>query len=293
MKKLKLKPLNFLALTVAGIINAVGVTLLLAPAKLFDSGISGTAFLLDMVTPPYLVLSMFLIILNIPFFIVGYKKLGLDFITYSIYAIVIYSAAAFLFRNVLPIDYSNGSPFTGNDMLLSALFGGLLSGVGSGLVIRFGGAIDGIEAMAVLFAKRLGLSVGTFIMIYNILLYTVSALVFGSWQIPLYSIITYTVGVKAIDFVVEGMEKAKSVFIVSSNALNIAQRLSDEMGIGVTVLDAKGVYTKEDKILIYCVVNRFEIQKVKEIVAENDETAFVTISEITESLGGVMNSVSI
>lgn len=140
MKKQKFRPIYLLPLFFAGIINAVGVTLFLAPLRLFDSGISGTAFLLDVLTPPYLVLSMFLIALNVPFFLLGCKKVRWPFVAYSLFAIGIYSGFSLLFRNILPIDFSGGSPIVGQDILLAALFGGLLSGIGSGMVIRFGGA---------------------------------------------------------------------------------------------------------------------------------------------------------
>lgn len=286
MRIKNLKASHFLVLTLAGIINAVGVTLFLAPVHLLDSGISGTAFLLDVVTPPYLVLSMFLIILNFPFYIIGYKKLGVEFVIYSLYAITVYSLCAFLLRNVLPIDFRGGSPFTGKDILLSAVFGGLISGIGSGLVIRFGGAIDGVEVMAVLFARRLGVTVGTFVMVYNVILYMVSAAVFSSWLIPLYSVITYAMGIKTIDFIVEGLDKAKAVFIVTAKDTELPARLSAELGRGVTVLDATGYYSNEEKNIIYCVVNRFEIQRVKRIVSESGEGTFVTINDISETIGG-------
>lgn len=284
MPKLKLP--TFIVLTLASVINAAGVVLFLAPVKLFDSGISGTAFLLDMVTPPWLVMSFFLIICNFPFYIIGFKELGVEFVIYSLYAITLYSLAAFLFRNVLPIDFSAGSPFTADDLLLSALFGGLLSGIGSGLVIRCGGAIDGVEVMAVLFAKKIGITVGTFVMTYNVLLYTVSASVFDNWLIPLYSIIAYTVGIKTIDFIVEGLDKAKAVFIITDKPEKLQSMLSETLGRGVTAMDARGYYSNQNKVLIYCVVNRFEIRTVKGIVKSADPAAFVTITDVSETIGG-------
>ncbi len=284
MDKLKLK--NFFILTIAGIINAVGVTLFLAPVKLFDSGISGTAFLLDIITPETFTMSIFLIVLNFPFYILGYKKLGKEFVIYSLYAITIYSLGAYLFMNILPINLENGSPITGNDLLISAIFGGLISGIGSGLVIRFDGAIDGVEVMAVLFARRIGVTVGTFVMIYNITLYIVSALVFSNWLIPLYSIIAYSVGIKSIDFIVEGLDKAKAVFIITDTDNLVSDALSEELGRGVTVIDAKGHYSNEEKTIIYCVVNRFEILKVKRLVEKYSPSAFVTINEVSETIGG-------
>ena len=278
---------RFLILFVAGVINATGVTLLLAPCNLLDSGISGTSFLLDSVTPPFLVMSFFLVVLNVPFYFLAYKKVGWKFVINSLFAIGVYSAFSFVFKDVLSLNFAtDGSPFAGHDMLLAALFGGLLSGVGSGLVIRSGGAIDGIEVMAVLFAKKIGLTVGTFMMIYNTILYITAALIFRSWIVALYSIIAYTVGNKTIDFVVEGLDKAKAAFIITKKDSELPVLLSAELGRGVTLLDSYGAYSKESKTLIYCVVNRFEISKVKNLVRENDPSAFVSIAEVSETVGG-------
>ena len=166
----QLRPLNFLLLLAAGIVNAVGVTMFLAPVQLYDSGISGTSMLLWQVTPEEYTLSVFLLLLNIPLFLFGLKKQGAVFTIYSVWAVFVYSAASFVITDILPVDVSTASPFAGQDLLLCALFGGLISGIGSGMTIRFGGAIDGVEVMAVIFAKRLGLTVGTFVMIYNVLL---------------------------------------------------------------------------------------------------------------------------
>ena len=186
----KLKPLNFLLLVLAGVVNAIGVNLFLAPVQLYDSGISGTSMLLARVTPEVFSLSLFLLILNVPLFLFGLKKQGVVFTVYSIWAVAIYSGASFVINDILPVDVTSASPFAGQDLLLCALFGGLISGAGSGMTIRFGGAIDGIEVMAVIFAKRLGITVGTFVMIYNVLLYILCGLVLESWILPLYSIVT-------------------------------------------------------------------------------------------------------
>ena len=144
-------------LTIAGIINSIGVTLFLAPVKLYDSGISGTSMLLSQITPEYLSLSIFLIILNVPLFLYGLKKQGKRFTLYAIYTVIIYSICSWLITDVLPIDNSIASPFAQQDLLLCALFGGVISGIGSGIAIRFGGAMDGIEVMAVIFAKNIGI----------------------------------------------------------------------------------------------------------------------------------------
>lgn len=280
-----LKPQNFLLLTLAGIINAVGVNMFLAPVQLYDSGISGTSMLLGRITPEPFTLSVFLLILNVPLFLFGLKKQGIVFTVYSIWAVAIYSGASFMINDVLPVDVATASPFAGQDLLLCALFGGLISGVGSGMTIRFGGAIDGIEVMAVIFAKGLGLTVGTFVMIYNVILYIVIGAMFHSWIFPLYSIVTYCAAIKAVDFIVDGLDKAKSAMIVTTHANEISAALSEAFGRGVTHIGAKGFYSGKDQTIIYFVVNRFQVARMKQIVTAVDPNAFIAISEVSDLLG--------
>lgn len=276
---------NFIALTIAGIINAFGVTFFLYPVNLYDSGISGTSMLLAQVTPEHLTLSMFLVLINFPLFLYGYKKMGITFTVYSVYAVFVYSMAAWLITDVLPVDVSIASPLAEQDLLLCAIFGGLISGIGSGLTIRFGGAIDGVEILAILFAKRLNVTVGMFVMGYNIVLYVMAGLIQSSWILPLYSLITYAAALKTVDFIAEGLDKAKSAMIITNHPQNICQALSSEFGNGITLMDAKGFYSDKDKTLIYFVVNRFQINKVRQIVAEEDPHAYVTITEVSDVLG--------
>ena len=280
-----LRPLSFLLLFTAGVINAVGVTMFLAPVHLYDSGISGTAMLLWQVTPESWTLSLFLLLLNTPLFLFGWKKQGTVFTVYSLWAVFVYSSASFVITNILPVDVSSASPFAGQDLLLCALFGGLISGIGSGMTIRFGGAIDGIEVMAVIFSKRLGLTVGSFVMAYNVLLYIAIGCIFRSWVLPLYSIVTYCAAIKAVDFIVEGLDKAKSAMIVTTKADAISDALSDAFGRGITHIGARGFYSGTDQTIIYFVVNRFQIAKMKALVTEADPDAFITISEVSDVLG--------
>ena len=276
---------NFLLLIGAGCVNAVGVTMFLAPVNLYDSGMSGTAMLLWQATPPQYTLSLFLVILNVPLFLFGLKKQGWCFTVYSIWAVLIYSAASFVITDILPVDVTASSPFAGQDLLLCAIFGGMVSGAGSGLTIRLGGAIDGMEVLGVTFAKGLGLTVGSFVMIYNVILYLFIGIIFNSWILPLYSIITYFVGNKTIDFIVEGLDKAKSVMIVTMREEEICQALSDEFGRGITQINARGYFSGAEKCVIYFVVNRFQIPKVKHLVTTIDPAAFITVTEISDVMG--------
>lgn len=278
----KLKISNFLMLTIAGVVNAFGITVFLMPVKLYDSGISGTSMLLDQLTPEYLTLSIFLVVLNIPLFLFGLKKQGWVFTVYAIYSVCIYSLFAWLITDVLPIDVSIASPLAGTDLLLCALFGGVISGIGSGIAIRYGGAIDGIEVMAVIFAKRLGITVGTFVMIYNVLLYIVCGFVLNSWILPLYSIVTYAAALKTIDFIVDGLDRAKCAIIITEHPSEVCNKLCEVFGSGVTRLEAKGGYSNKEKSMIYFVVNRYQVVRLKELVHEIDHNAYITISEVAD-----------
>lgn len=273
---------NVVMLTVAGIINAAGVTIFLAPVKLYDSGISGTSMLLSQVTPDYMSLSIFLLLLNIPLFLYGLKKQGALFTCYAIYSVAIYSICAWLITDILPIDVSLASPLAGTDLLLCALFGGVISGIGSGCAIRFGGAMDGIEVMAVIFAKKLGITVGTFVMVYNVFLYVICGFVIQSWILPLYSIVTYAAALKTVDFIVEGFDRAKCAIIVTERPEELCQVLSSTFECGTTRLSAKGGYSNLDKTVVYFVVNRFQVTKMKDIVRAIDPTAYIIINEVAD-----------
>jgi uncharacterized membrane-anchored protein YitT (DUF2179 family) len=238
--------------------------------------------LIAQVTPDSVSLSLCLIVLNIPLFLYGLKKQGRWFTFYAIYAVLIYAAASWLITDVLPVDVSIASPLAGTDLLLCALFGGMISGVGSGLAIRNGGAMDGIEVMAVIFAKRLGVTVGTFVMTYNVILYVICGFVIQSWILPLYSIVTYMAALKTVDFIVEGFDRAKSAMIITDQPDEICKELSEAFETGTTRIDAVGGYSRSNKTIVYFVVNRFQVTKMKDIVRQIDPKAYITISEVAD-----------
>ena len=198
--------------------------------------------LLDQITPEHLTLSMFLIVFNIPIFLFCLKKQGLAFTVYSIFAVAVYSFVSFLIMDVFPIDVDFVSPLAGSELLLCAIFGG---------------AIDGIDVLSVILAKTIGISIGTFVMIFNSILYTVCGIVIQSWILPLYTIVTYFVGSRTIDFVVEGFDKSKCAMIVTTKAIEISDALSDNFHSSGTIVNAIGGYSKQNKEIIYFIVNHF------------------------------------
>ncbi|MBR5257939.1 MAG: YitT family protein [Clostridia bacterium] len=238
--------------------------------------------LLDQVTPPTLTLSVFLLILNVPIFLFGLKKQGLAFTIYSLYTIGAYSLVSYLIMHVLPIDVNFVSPLAGTDLLLCAVFGGLISGIGSGLTIRFGGAIDGVDVLSMVFAKKIGISLGSFVMCFNALLYIVCGIVIRSWILPLYSIVTYFVGSKTVDFIVEGFDRSVCAMIITGKAEKVSEGLSERFKAGGTIVNAIGGYSKESKQIIYFIVNHFQINNLKKTVFDIDEEAFISLQDVSD-----------
>ena len=275
---------DFLLLTAAGTINAFGVSLFLFPVKLYDSGISGLSMLLDQITPPMFTLSLFLILLNFPIFLFGFRRQGIAFTIYSLFTIGVYSLVSHLILHVLPIDVNFVSPLAGTDLLLCAVFGGVISGVGSGLTltIRFGGAIDGVDVLSVIFAKRIGISIGTFVMVFNILLYIVCGIAIKSWILPLYSIVTYFIGSRTVDYIVEGFDRSMCAMIVTNQAEAISAALSEAFKASGTIVKATGGYSKDEKQIIFFIVNHFQINKMKNIVKNIDNMAFISLQNVAD-----------
>lgn len=225
---------------------------------------------------------LFLLLLNIPIFLFGLKRQGLTFTIYSLFTIAIYSFFSYLIMDVFPIEVSASSPLAQNDLLLCALFGGLLSGVGSGITIRNGGALDGIDVLSVIYAKRLGISLGSFVMAFNTMLYVVCGLVMQSWVLPLYSIVAYFVGSKTVDYITEGFDHAKSAMVVTTKAHEIAAALAQSFEASGTIVGAQGGYTLEEKQVLYFVMNKFQIYKLRQIVFDIDPRAFISLQDVSD-----------
>ncbi len=283
---------TFLTIFIAGFINAFGVGCLLMPGLLIDGSMSGTAIVINKVFPQ-VSMSTLLIVMNLPFFIFAAKKLNRNYLIYSIYAVICYSFAMYIEVTVLKLDVKIIKALSTLDtelfkadyvMLLCAMFGGVFSGLGSGIIIRQGGTLDGVEVTAVMLSKKIGFSVGQIIMAYNLVLLSVSAFVFNLTS-ALMSIFAYVIASKVIDGVVEGLDKAKAAMIISDNGLEIAKALNERLGRGVTIINGSGYFQNNNKKIVYYVVNRFEIAMMKDIVLSVDKNAFIAINEVTDVLG--------
>ena len=253
---------------------AVGLEIFLVPNHVIDGGIVGISIILSYLTGWKL--GIFIFILNIPFFFIGYKQIGKTFAISTLYGILVLSIATTLLHPV---------PAFTADILLASVFGGIVLGIGVGIVIRYGGSLDGTEILAILANKKLPFSVGEIIMFFNIFILGSAGFVF-SWDRAMYSLIAYFVAYKTIDITITGLDESKSVWIISDNRKEIGEVIMNRLGRGVTYLHGEGAYSGDEKKVIFCVINRLEEAKLKEIVTENDESAFLAVADIAEVRGG-------
>jgi uncharacterized membrane-anchored protein YitT (DUF2179 family) len=263
-----------LFITLGAVIMAYGLESILIPNDMIDGGVTGLSMILSSITP--INLSIFLVLLNLPFFFLGYKQIGKTFAVSMLYGIIALSVATSLFHHVEPIV---------TDSLLAVVFGGITLGVGVGLTIRNGGVLDGTETLALLIEKRLPFSVGEIIMVVNVIIFSIAGLVFGL-ENALFSMLTYYIAFKTIDVVVKGLEDMKSMYIISDQNKEIADAVSERLGRGVTFLHGEGAYSGEDKQVILCVFTRLEETKMKDIIREFDPGAFIISNDVAEVRGG-------
>lgn len=275
-KKLPLKEKlkRFIFITIGAILMAIALELFLVPNKLLDGGIVGISIMISHFLK--LPIGLFIFILNIPFFYLGYKQIGKTFAFSTLYGIGILSIGTALLHPV---------PAFADEKFLVTIFGGVILGLGVGIVIRYGGSLDGTEILAILINNKTPFSVGEIVMVINFFIYTAAGFVF-TWESAMYSVIAYFIAAKTIDIVQQGLDESKSVWIISDQYVEIGDAINDRLGRGVTYLKGEGAYTGDDKKVIFCVITRLEEFKLKDIVNHYDDSAFVAIGNVSEVKGG-------
>lgn len=266
--------MRIIMVIIGAIIMALGLEQFLVPNKILYGGIVGISIIASHLFG--IPLGVFIFILNIPFFFIGYKQIGKTFALSTALGITVLSFATIMLHPV--------AAFT-DDLLLSTVFGGVILGTGVGIVIRYGGSLDGTEIMAILFNRKLPFSVGEIIMFFNILIFIVAGFVFN-WEQTMYSMLAYFIAYKTIDIVIEGLEESKAIYIISDEYEEIGSAIMNRLGRGVTFLNGAGGYTGDPKNVIFTVVTRLEESKLISIVEEKDPTAFLAIGNIAEVRGG-------
>ncbi len=268
-------------LFIGSVIAAAGLEFFLIPNRIIDGGIVGISILLSYITQ--VSISLFLILLNLPFLYLGYTQIGKTFCFSTLFSVISLSYWVSVFHPI---------PELTHDLFLAAVFGGVTVGVGVGLIIRYGGSLDGTEIVAIILDKKSGFSVGEIVMFFNLFILGSAGLVFG-WDKAMYSLVAYFVAFKVIDITIEGLDESKGIMIVSDNADDIAETLLARLGRGVTILHGEGGYSQEPRKVLYSIVTRLEIAKLKAIIDDKDPNAFVTIHDVHEVIGGRVKKRSI
>ncbi len=273
-----IKPTELLAkgllLLIGAFIFAIGLEAFLVPNQIIDGGIVGVSIITSYLTETKL--AIWLVLFNIPFIFFGYRQIGKTFAVVTLLAITLMSGFTILLHSV--------EPFT-DDLLLSTVFGGFLLGAGIGLVIRAGGSLDGTEILAVSFTDRLPFSVGEIVMFFNIFILGMAGFIF-SWDRAMYSLLTYFIAFKTIDIVLEGIDQSKAAWIITTSPDDVGQAIMDRLGRGVTYLHGEGAYTGDGKKVVFTVISRLEETKLKDILDDYDEKAFLAIGNIHDVRGG-------
>lgn len=264
--------LNYMFMTIGILLAALALEVFLIPNKIIDGGITGISIIFSFITD--IKLSIFIIILNIPFLVLGFKHLGKNFLLQTTVAMIIFSLLLEAFKQVEVLT---------NDVLLATVFGGIILGIGVGFVIRYGACLDGVETIAILINKKTSFSVGQVILFFNLIIYSVAGILFG-WDRALYSIMTYFITYKIIDIVSEGLEQAKSALIITNHGEEIANSIYKRLGRTVTFIEGEGLISGK-KVVLYVVVTRIELRELKKIVEDDDVSAFMTISDVSEIVG--------
>lgn len=264
--------LSYVTLIVGAVIAAFSIEAFLVPCTILDGGIVGISIMVNHLSG--IPLGALTLALNLPFLIAGMRKLGAKFIAKSAVAMVTFSACLEIFASRIDIT---------RDYLLAVCFGGVFLGVGVGLVIRSGGCLDGTETVAIFLNRRFNLPVGQTVLFINIMIYTTAGFLFG-FDRAMYSLLTYFITSKVIDFVETGVEQAKAAMIITNEGRSIADEIYKKMGRTVTILEGEGLISGK-KAVLYCVLNRLEIYQLKHLIKEVDAKAFITISDVSEIIG--------
>ena len=274
MKRLLKEHLFPIIMLIIGAASAAfSIECFLIPNTILDGGVTGISMMINYLSG--IALSILIVVINIPFFIIGFKALGKRFLFRGLFSTGAFAMFLEVFKGVDTVT---------NSELLAVVFGGVLLGAGVGLVLRYGGCLDGTEIAAMLLSRKVSVSTGGIIFMINIFIYITAGLLFG-WDRALLSLLTYFITFKIIDLVEQGMEQARAAMIITEHAAELADSIYKKLGRTCTFINAEGLVSGSGKTVLYCVITRVEINELKRIINESDVSAFVTISEVSEILG--------
>lgn len=263
---------EYMMLALGAAVAAFAIEEFLVPCTILDGGVVGVSIIVNNLTN--IRLSLLTLVLNIPFLIVGYKVLGKEFLVKAGFSMLMFSSFLEVFAPMTDATH---------EYLLAVCFGGIILGIGVGIVISFGGCLDGTETVAILLNRKFNFPVGRTVLFFNIIIYTVAGFLFG-FERAMYSLLTYYITSKVLDFIDNGMNQAKAAMIITNEGREIADMIYKQMGRTVTIMEGAGLISGKKDVL-YCVLNRLEIYELKKLINEADTSAFIAINEVSEIIG--------
>ena len=264
-------------IAVGGLLEAIGINTFLIPSGFFEGGATGLSMLGASLSS--IPLYLFLVVINAPFLALGWKRFGYKYIIKCIFTII-YLAVLVKFLHIAPFSH---------DKILCAVFGGILVGAGTGFAINGGSALDGAEIASVILSKKFGITVGSVILTFNVIVFSVIAL-FHGYEASLYSVLTYIFSSRSTNFLVHGLEEFIGISIISAHSDKIKKELIGKLGVGVTIYDGKtGLENKKQEIL-FCVITRYDVQRVKRMISDIDDKAFMVTNPVENIQGGLVKT---
>jgi uncharacterized membrane-anchored protein YitT (DUF2179 family) len=278
VKSLSSQVFLYLALTFGAMLSAFALQVFFVPNKLIDGGITGIAMIFANVFGLKL-LPVFLLLFNLPFLYLGYRSIGKTFLMHMIYAVFV------LVTSIGVIEHFTTLEFKGETLEI-VVIGGALLGIGLGMVIRFGGCLDGTEILGIIINRKTGFTVGQVVLVCNVFVFGAAGFVFQDWHPPLLSLIAYIVVIKVMDGVIVGLDETKSVLIISKKSKAIGDAIIHELGLGLTIMYGRGGFSGDEREILYVIAERLQLADLKDVVLREDPFAFMAIEDLHEVANG-------
>lgn len=263
-------------IAVGGFLAALAIRVFLLPNQLIDGGIVGIALILSRLFGENY-LSLFLVLLNIPFLYLAYRAIRRTFVFHMFAAVVFFACSLFFLPSV--------NNFVA-DPLEAIVFGGAMLGIGVGLIIRNGGCVDGTEILAIIINRKKGFTVGQVVLFINVFVFGAYGWIFDDWHIALRSLMMYIVAFKMIDIVIVGLDELKSALIISSKPKELGEVITKELGLGMTIMHGRGGFSGDAREILFIIIERLDLAELKEIVLREDPSAFMAIENLHEVVYG-------
>lgn len=269
---------DYFFMAIGAFCAAFAIEVFLIPNSLIDGGIVGVAMIFaNIFGQKYL--PLFLLIFNLPFLYLAWRSIGKTFLWHMLFATIMFAGSLVFIHQVMSVEFFG-------ETLEVVVIGGAILGIGIGLIIRYGGCLDGTEILGIIINGKTGITVGQVVLVCNIFIFGAAGLVFQDWHPPLLSLITYIVVIKIMDAVIVGLDETKSVLIISSHSKAIAEAIMHELGLGLTVMYGRGGFSGDAREILYVIAERLQLAELKELIYREDPSAFIAIENLHEVANG-------